>query len=102
MGYLANIVSGLAWIIGNILSIYFYIVIASAIISWVSPDPYNPIVRFLRNVTEPIYIYIRRYIPFVYIGGFDLSPIVLIAIIEFLRFAVVNNLLYLARQMALQ
>jgi YggT family protein len=98
--YLGNIVRGLAWIIGNILTIYFYIVIASAIISWVNPDPYNPIVRFLRNVTEPVYFYVRRYIPFVYIGGFDLSPIVVLVVIQLLQFVIVDNLSHLAYQMA--
>ena len=100
MVYLANIVYGVAWILGNILSIYVIIVIISALLSWVNPDPYNPIVRFLRNLTEPAYFYIRRYIPFVYIGGIDLSPIVLILLIQFLKFAVVNNLYVLASQMA--
>lgn len=100
MAYLANIIAGLAWVIGNVLTIYFYVVIVSALISWVGPDPYNPVVRFLRNVTEPIYVYIRRYIPFVYLGGFDLSPIVLIIVIQFLQFAVVKNLHYLAIRMA--
>ena len=96
---MGNIVYGIAWILGNILTIYFYIVIASAIISWVSPDPYNPIVRFLRTVTEPAYFYIRKYIPFVRVGGLDLSPIVLIMLIEFLKFAIVRNLYHMASQM---
>jgi YggT family protein len=99
VGYLGNIVQGIAGICDTLLTIYFYIVIISALISWVRPDPYNAIVRFLRNVTEPIYVYIRRYIPFVYVGGFDLSPIVLIVAIQFLRWAVVKNLYHLAGQM---
>ena len=49
MVYMANIVYGVAWILGNILSIYVIIVIISALLSWVNPDPYNPIVRFLRK-----------------------------------------------------
>jgi YggT family protein len=89
---MGNIIYGFAFIIRTVLTIYFYIVIASAILSWVNPDPYNPIVRFLRNATEPIYAYIRRYMPFLYVGGFDLSPLVLILIIQFLQIALVGNL----------
>lgn len=99
MGFIGNIIYGVAWLVGTVLHIYLFVVIGSAIISWVNPDPYNIIVRFLRSVTEPIYVYIRRYIPFVYIGGFDLSPIVLILAIQFAQFAVVKNLYYLAEQM---
>ncbi len=99
MGFIGNIIYGVAWLVGAVLNVYFFVVIGSAIISWVNPDPYNVIVRFLRSVTEPIYVYIRRYIPFVYIGGFDLSPIVLILAIQFAQFAVVKNLYYLAEKM---
>jgi YggT family protein len=98
MVYLGNIIYGLAWILNSVLTIYFFIVIGSAILSWVNPDPYNPIVRFLRGVTEPAYIYVRRYIPFVYLGGFDLSPIILLLAIQFCKFAVVRNLEHFARQ----
>ncbi len=96
---MGNIIYGIAWILGNVLTIYFYIIIASAIITWVNPDPHNQIVRFLRNVTEPVYFYIRKYIPFVRIGGLDLSPIVLIMLIEFLKFAIVRNLYQMASSM---
>jgi len=95
--FIANIINGIAWILNSILSVYFFIVIASAILSWVNPDPYNPIVRFLRNTTEPAYFFIRKYIPFLNIGGFDLSPLVLILLIQFCRFAVVDNLYHLVR-----
>ena len=89
---MGNIIYAFAFIIRTVLTIYFYVVIASAILSWVNPDPYNPIVRFLRNATEPVYAYIRRYMPFLYVGGFDLSPLVLILIIQFLQIALVGNL----------
>ena len=102
MGFLANIITGVAWVLNSVLTICFVVVIASALISWVNPDPYNPIVRFLRNATEPLYVYIRRYVPFVYLGGFDLSRIVVILLIEFLRYALVQNLYYLARTLAPQ
>lgn len=89
---MGNLIHGVAFIIDSVLTIYLWIVIASAILSWVNPDPYNPIVRFLRNATEPVYAYIRRYMPFLNIGGFDLSPLVLILLIQFLLIALVGNL----------
>jgi len=97
-----NIIYGLAFVLKSILTIYFYVVIASAILSWVNPDPYNPIIRFLRIATEPVYVYIRRYLPFLNIGGIDLSPIVLILIIQFLQIAVVGNLMDLSHSMRIQ
>ena len=96
MGFFGNIIHGIAWVINSALTLYFWIVIASAVLSFVNPDPYNPIVRFIRNVTEPAYAYVRKYIPFVFIGGFDLSPIIIIFAIQFCRFAVVRNLELLA------
>ena len=96
---MGNLINGVAFIIDSVLTIYFWIVIASAVLSWVNPDPFNPIVRFLRNATEPVYIYIRRYMPFLNIGGFDLSPIVLILLIQFLRIVIVGNLYDLSGSM---
>jgi YggT family protein len=68
----------------TLLTLYMWVVIVSALLSWVNPDPYNPIVRFLRNATEPLYARIRRWLPFVVIGGFDLSPILIIAAVQIL------------------
>ena len=99
MEFIGNIIDGIAWIINTALSFYFYIVVASAILSFVNPDPYNPIVKFLRGVTEPAYVIVRRYLPFVYIGGFDLSPIIVIFAIQFCKFAVVRNLDLLAKKL---
>jgi len=99
MGFIGNIIDGIAWVINSALTLYFYIVIASAILSFVNPDPYNPIVKFLRGVTQPAYAYIRRYIPFVFIGALDLSPIILIFAIQFCKFAVVRNLELLAMKL---
>ena len=78
----------LADILHIVLNAYMYIVIARAIISWVNPDPYNPIVRFLHNVTEPVLYRIRRWLPFD-TGGIDFTPMILIlAIIMADRFIV--------------
>jgi len=66
-----------AQMINMIITIYIYIVIARAIISWVNPDPYNPIVRFLHNATDPVLYRIRRFMPLNF-GAIDLSPIILL------------------------
>jgi len=74
-----------------IIGLYIWVVIIAALITWVQPNPYNPIVRFLWNVTEPIYAYIRRYIPTNF-GGIDIAPIILILGLEFLQI-LINNII---------
>jgi YggT family protein len=74
------------------LEIYMWLIIARAVISWVNPDPYNPIVRFLYNVTEPVLAYLRRRLPLVY-GGLDLSPLAVLAAIIFLKVFLVGTLM---------
>lgn len=85
MSYFLIIVTTLLQMIGWLLSAYMWVVIISALLSWVNPDPYNPIVRFLRNATEPLYWRIRRTLPFVVVGGFDLSPILVIVVIQIVQ-----------------
>ncbi len=71
------------------LTIYMWIIIARAVISWVNPDPYNPIVRFLYQATEPVLYPIRRRLP---MTGIDFSPLIVIAAIIFLQIFVVGTL----------
>jgi YggT family protein len=71
-----------AWLVEYVLWAYMWIIIIRALISWVNPDPWNPIVRFLYQVTEPVLRPIRRRLPF---AGIDLSPMVVILIIYFLQ-----------------
>ncbi len=94
---MAILVFNLAVLIDWALNIYFFIIIISAILSWVNPDPYNPIVMFLRKATEPVYYYIRKYMPFLNVGGLDLSPIVVILAIQFLQVALVGSLKHFAQ-----
>ena len=77
--------------INLIIGLYIWVVIIAALITWVQPNPYNPIVQFLWNVTEPVYRYIRRYIPTTF-GGFDIAPIILILGLEFLQI-LINNII---------
>ena len=90
---LSNIILALAKIIelaDGLLTVYKYILIAAALVSWVNPDPYNPIVNFLYRVTEPILKRIRKIMPDT--GAFDLSPLVAFALIYILQIVVLNTI----------
>ena len=82
MAFFAYFFSAVAEVLNYVLEAYKWIIIARAVLSWVNPDPYNPIVRFIYNVTEPVLGRIRRSIP-VYFGGIDFSPIVVFLAIIF-------------------
>ncbi len=83
MFILAHFLKALAAVLDIALSLYMWIIIIRALLSWVNPDPYNPIVRFLYGITEPVLYRLRRVIP--PIGGIDLSPMVAILAIIFLK-----------------
>jgi len=89
---LANFLQAIASVLNTVLTLYFWIVIISALLTWVNPDPYNPIVRILRNLTEPVFYRVRRWIPFTYMGGIDLSPIVVLLAIQFIKIFLVQTL----------
>ena len=78
-------------VLNIVLWLYMWIIIARAVLSWVSPDPYNPIVRFIHNVTEPVMYRVRTKIPISF-GGIDFSPIIVILLIYFLQIFVVQSL----------
>ena len=91
MAFFGYLIRAIALVLNMVLTLYMWIIIARAILSWVNPDPYNPIVRFLYNVTEPVLSYLRRRVPMVF-GGLDLSPLIVIAVIMFLRIFLVQTL----------
>lgn len=78
-----------------VLLFFMWVVIARAILSWVNPDPYNAIVRFINNVTEPVLYPIRSRLP-INFGGIDFSPIIVFLVVIFLRTFVVNSLMRIA------
>lgn len=90
-----NLVLALANLVNIVLQAYFWIIIARAILSWVNPDPFNPIVRFLYRVTEPVLRPIRRRLPTMQMG-LDLSPMLVILAIYFLQSFLVESLRDLA------
>ncbi|MEN6475171.1 MAG: YggT family protein [Syntrophaceae bacterium] len=93
MFVVANVLIGIGEVLHILLQIYMWIVIIGALLSWVNPDPYNPIVRFLYSATEPVFSWLRRSLPFLRIGGIDFSPIIIIVIIIFLDKALVTSLI---------
>ncbi|AXX87110.1 YggT family protein [Malaciobacter marinus] len=78
------LLSSVFTVILGIIFLYKWVIIISAILSWVRPDPYNPIVQMLHRLTEPAYAFIRKYIPTVF-GGMDLAPVIVIFILIFLE-----------------
>ena len=95
MFVLSNLVLAVARLLELLLWAYFWIIIARAVLSWVNPDPFNPIVRFLYRVTEPVLRPIRRRLPTMGMG-LDLSPMLVILAIYFLQASLVESLRDLA------
>lgn len=85
-----NILQGLAYVLDTVLFLYMWLIIIRALISWVNPDPWNPIVQFLMRATDPVLIVIRRRVGL--LGGIDVSPILAILLIMFLQYAVVQTI----------
>lgn len=77
-------ISAITMTLFQMLELYKWVIIISALITWVNPDPSNPVVQVLRRLTEPVYSFIRRYIPTT-IGGIDLAPIIVIFSIFFVQ-----------------
>jgi YggT family protein len=98
MFILGNFIIAMATVIDYFLVIYMWIVIARAVLSWVNPDPYNPIVRIIYNITEPVLYQIRNRLPVTF-GGIDLSPIVIFLVIIFLQKFLVTSLYVLGNSM---
>ena len=87
-----NLFIAIARIIDMLLEIYKWVVIIAALLSWVNPDPYNPIVRFLHSVTEPVFRPIRRLIGY-RLGPMDISPIIVLLVIIFIQSFLVRTLI---------
>jgi YggT family protein len=98
MFIISNFLAAVAQALNLVLWIYMWIVIARALISWVNPDPGNPVVRFLYNATEPLLYRVRRALPF-FAGGIDFSPLIVLVGIYFLQAFLVRSLFDLATSM---
>lgn len=98
MFVVTNFVMAVAQILDFILTIYTWIVLGRVIVSWVNADPYNPIVRFLYEATEPLLGRIRRFLP-MSMGGIDFSPMILVLGIIFLQSFFITSLKQMAMSM---
>jgi YggT family protein len=96
MFVLANFVDALAAVVSILLTIMYWLILVRALISWVNPDPYNPIVQFLMRTTEPVLEPVRRLLPALPI---DISPIIVFFIIMFLQRFLVSSLYDLAMRL---
>ena len=95
MFIIGHFLNALAIILHIAITGYMWIIIIRALLSWVNPDPYNPIVRFLYNVTEPVLYAVRRKLPF-FFGGIDFTPMLVILVLVFLDYFLVPTLTSMA------
>lgn len=86
---MAGIISGLGGIVHSLLTVYIWVVIIGALLTWVRPDPYNPIVQVIYRLTQPAYDLIRRIMPTVF-NGLDLAPIILIVALNVIDIVLIN------------
>src|SRR6185437_4731125 len=89
----ANASVGIVDLLTGLLDVYVWVIIAAALITWVSPDPRNPVVMFLRQVTEPVLAPVRRLLPPWKTGGLDFSPLIVILAIQFVERVILPGLL---------
>jgi len=92
-----NLFHAVAFILDIILTFYMWIIIISALLTWVNPDPYTPIVRFLYSVTDPVLRPIRKRVGITM--GIDLSPMIAILVILFIKYFLVATLFDIAARM---
>jgi YggT family protein len=104
MTVLARLLLAVAHLLDSVLWIYQWVVIIAVLVSWVNPNPNNPIVQFLNRVTQPLFSWVRRTVPgmtrLMFSTGLDLSPLVVLAIVYILRAVVPPTVADLARSMA--
>ena len=95
MFLIGNFITAVAHIVDIALTSYLWIIVIRAVLSWVNPDPYNPIVRFITQITEPVMALVRRWIPLRGMG-IDFSPMIILLAIVFLQRFLVPSLMQLA------
>lgn len=89
MNPLDGIINGLAGIVHSLLTVYIWIVIIGALLTWIRPDPYNPIVQIIYRLSEPAYRLVRRMMPTVF-NGLDLAPLIIIILLQVIDVILVN------------
>lgn len=89
---LSNTLGAIAYVLGVLLNLYFWIVVIACVISWFRINPMNPIVLGLRRLTDPVFAKVRRWLPFTYTSGIDFSPVIVLIAIQLLNMIVVRTL----------
>jgi len=85
MPVFSSLLTAVFYVVDSVLSLYFWVVIAAVVLSWVNPDPYNPVVRGIRTLTEPVFYRIRKTLPFTFVSGIDFSPFIVVLGIKFIQ-----------------
>lgn len=88
---LGTFLGALAWVLSTLINLYIWIIIIAALISWVRPDPYNPIVQVLHRLTLPLYAKLRTLIP-TSINGIDFAPLIVAIVLKFIDLSLVQIL----------
>lgn len=91
MNFAGGFFLALVQLLLSLLGLYTWVIIIRALISWVSPDPYNPIVQILRKLTEPVLKPLRKLVPPRLTGGLDVSPILAILLIQLVRYTIIYS-----------
>lgn len=92
MRFFGGFLLALVQLVLTLLSIYTWVIVIRALISWVSPDPRNPIVQILARLTEPVLRPLRRLVPPHKTGNIDVSPILAILLIQLVRYTIIYSL----------
>jgi len=92
MSALIEIIQGIGGIFISLINVYIWVIIITALLSFVHPDPYNPIVQFLYRITNPAYSFIRRFMR-TDINGLDFAPLIIIVALQVIV-VVLSSLLY--------
>ncbi|MBL0721087.1 MAG: YggT family protein [Sulfurovum sp.] len=87
------LIFSIAQLLHTVLNAYIWIIIISAVLSFIKPDPYNPLVQAIYKLTEPVYAYLRHNMPFLVVSGMDLTPLLLILGLQFLDTLMMRSLL---------
>ena len=88
-----NLIIFIAQTLDSLLTLYLYVVIISALMTWIEPNPYNPIVRFIYSITEPVFDWFRGHLP-VILGGIDFSPLIVIIAIQAVQRVVIPSIVH--------
>ncbi len=96
----ANLLTTIAQLLEILIQAYSFIVIAAAVVSWLKPNPYSPVVRMLKSLTEPIFYRLRKRFPFLYGNGMDFSPLAVLLVLQLLNGVVVKSALQMAARIS--